>query len=164
MSPFGWHPPHLVNNTDTLSGEPALTRDSVGFWIFFLCFCVHLYFFISVSFWTPGDRRKFFLKFGKLLEVHMKLCVTELDFRRKIFFCPKIEKKGPKEAKNMVFSICWKIWWLIFTEFCTNPILGKVFVPEIWPKCSQPIRLQDFLINYISRINQWNSLIFCMLI
>ena len=31
MSPFGWNPPHLVDNTDTLSGGPALTRDSVGF-------------------------------------------------------------------------------------------------------------------------------------
>ena len=32
------------------------------------------------------------------------------------------------------------------------------------PKCSQPLRLQDFLINHISRTNKWNSLICCMLI
>ena len=38
MSPFGWHPPLLMDNTDTLSGEPALTRDSVGFIDFFFLF------------------------------------------------------------------------------------------------------------------------------
>ena len=31
MGPFGSYPPHLVDNTDTLSGGAALTRDSVGF-------------------------------------------------------------------------------------------------------------------------------------
>ena len=38
-------------------------------------------------------------------------------FSGKIFFCPKIGKKCPKWAKNRVFSIYWKIWSLIFTEF-----------------------------------------------
>ena len=32
------------------------------------------------------------------------------------------------------------------------------------PKCSQTIRLQNFSINHICRTNQWNSLIFYMLI
>ena len=76
--------------------------------------------------------------------------------------------------KYRVFWIYWKVWWLIFIEFSLlwNFILFAVFLHKyhIWknyhvrPKCSQPIRLQDFLIRYISRINQWNSLIFCMLI
>ena len=44
------------------------------------------------------------------------------------------------------------------------PYLGKFWFLRYGPKCSQPIRLQDFLINHISRTNQWNSLIFCMLI
>ena len=38
-------------------------------------------------------------------------------FREKKIFCPKIGKKGPKWAKTRVFSIYWKIWSLIFTEF-----------------------------------------------
>ena len=45
----------------------------------------------------------------------MKLCMTE--FSEKNLFCPKIWKKGPKWAKTRVFSIYWKIWSLIFTEF-----------------------------------------------
>ena len=31
MSPLGRHLPHLVDNTDTVSGGPALTTDIVGF-------------------------------------------------------------------------------------------------------------------------------------
>ena len=47
MSPFGGHPLHLVDNTDTLSGGPALARGSVGFLIFFSLFlcpsvCLHV--------------------------------------------------------------------------------------------------------------------------
>ena len=38
MSLFGCNPPHLVDNTDTLSGRPALTRGSVGFTDFFFFF------------------------------------------------------------------------------------------------------------------------------
>ena len=41
--------------------------------------------------------------------------------------------------------------------------LGKLFL-RYGPKCSQPIRFHDFLNNHISRINQWNRLLFCMLI
>ena len=48
MSPFGWHPPHLVNNTDILSGGPALTRESVGFLDFLFVFVpCKLYIFVS---------------------------------------------------------------------------------------------------------------------
>ena len=60
--------------------------------------------------------------------------------------------------ENLYFLLC--SW--------TNLILWKFFIPEIWvkngSKCFQPNRLQDFLINHISKTNQWNSLIFCMLI
>ena len=31
-----------------------------------------------------------------VLETDMKLCVTELDFFKKIFCCPKKWEKGPK--------------------------------------------------------------------
>ena len=49
MSPLGWHPPHLVDNTDTpYLGGPALTTDIVGFFIFLL-FCVHSFANVSVT-------------------------------------------------------------------------------------------------------------------
>ena len=41
------------------------------------------------------------------------------------------------------------------------PYLGKFWFLRYGQKCSQPIRLQDFVINHFSRTN---SLIFCMLI
>ena len=47
---------------------------------------------------------------------------------------------------------------------CTNSILGKFLFLRYEPKCSQPVRSHDFLINHISRTNHWNNLIFCMLI
>ena len=34
----------------------------------------------------------FVLSFGMVLETHMKLCVTELDFPENIFFVPNIGK------------------------------------------------------------------------
>ena len=40
--------------------------------------------------------------------------------------------------------------------------MGTILFLRYGPKCSQPIKLEDFLINYISRTIQWNSLIFCM--
>ena len=49
MSPFGWHPLHLVGNTDTLSEGPAFTRGSVGFLDFFLFLCPARFTFWSVS-------------------------------------------------------------------------------------------------------------------
>ena len=42
--------------------------------------------------------------------------------------------------------------------------MGKFFFLRYTPKCSQPIRLQVFLISHISRTNQWNSLLLCKLI
>ena len=47
MSPLGWHPRHLVDNTDTVSGGPALTTYIVGFFRFLL-FCVHKFAYVSV--------------------------------------------------------------------------------------------------------------------
>ena len=53
---------------------------------------------------------------------------------------------------------------LIFNEnsYCCVPAqipyLEKYLFLRYGPKCSQSIRLQDFLINLISRTNQWNFL------
>ena len=101
----------------------------------------------------------------------MKLCVTESDFLEKIFSPSKLGKW----AKNRVFWIYWKIWHyflpnLLYNEYLfavflhKSHITGNFFSLRYSPKCSQPIRSQDFLINHISRTKQWNSLIFCMLI
>ena len=37
-----------------------------------------------------------------MLETHMKLCMTELDFPGK-FFCPKNGENGPKMGQNQSF-------------------------------------------------------------
>ena len=50
------------------------------------------------------------------LENYMKLCMTEPEFLEKKF-PPENWENGPKQAKNMVFWIYWKIWSLIFTKF-----------------------------------------------
>ena len=105
---------------------------------------------------------------------YMKLCMTA-RFSVKSFFGQKIWKMDQKMGQNRVLWIYSKIWSLIFTEFCNKNLycllcsctilyLGKYLFPRYGPISSQPIRLQDFLINYISRTNRWNSLIFFMLI
>ena len=118
----------------------------------------------------------FFFKFGMVLESHVKLCVTEPDFLGKCFFPSKIGKMDLKWANNRVFfnlleNLVINFYWIwsimkIYIICCVPaqiPYLGKFLFLRYGPKCSQPIRLQDFLINHISRTNQWNSLIFYML-
>ena len=69
---------------------------------------------------------------------------------------------------NLVINFFWM--WSIMKVYtiCSIlpqiPYLGKTWFLRYWPKCFRPIRLQDFLINYISRTKWWKSLIFCMLI
>ena len=67
-----------------------------------------------------------------MLETHLKLCMTELDFPEKFFY-----------YDNIICCVSAQI-----------PFLGKFLFSRYGPKCSQPIRLQDFLINHISRANQ----------
>ena len=50
MSPFGWHPPHLVDNTDTLYLGDQIDNRQCWFFKIFLCFCVQQFAFMSVSF------------------------------------------------------------------------------------------------------------------
>ena len=93
---------------------------------------------MSVSFWTPAVTRRSYkigsvtpsvllsrdflgivsLVFSKISHsARNSYKVVHDSFLRKNVFCPKIGKKGLKWAKTMVFSIYWKIWTLIFTEF-----------------------------------------------
>ena len=53
--------------------------------------------------------------------------------------------------------------YIIYWVPAQYPYQGKFLFQRYWPKCSELIRLQDFLINHISKTNQRNSLIFCML-
>ena len=117
----------------------------------------------------------FFLNFGIVLQSYVKLFVTELVFPGKFFF-PKNWENGPKTGQkqgffnwleNLAINFYW-IWSVIkIYIICCVPALikhlGKFLFLRYEPKCSQPIRLQDFLINHISRTNQWNSRIFYML-
>ena len=116
----------------------------------------------------------FFLNFSIVLETHLKLCMTA-GFSRKIFPL-KLENRpkiGQKQGflnllKNFVIDFFWicsimKIY-IICSVPTQIPYLGKNFFQRCGPKCCEPIRLQDFLINHIFRTNRWNSLIFYMLI
>ena len=85
---------------------------------------------------------QFFLNFGMVLESHMKLCMTELDFPEKIFWT-KNQKNGPetgffefieKFGHQYLLKLFYdqNIYYLLCS--CTNPLSGKIFVPEIWAK------------------------------
>ena len=93
-------------------------------------------------------------------------------FSGKKFFAPKLRKKaqnGPKTGffqllEDLVITFYW-IWSImeIYIICCVPaqiPYLGKFLFLRYGPKCSQPMRLHDFLIDHISRTNLWNSLIF----
>ena len=45
---------------------------------------------------------------------------------------------------------------IIYCVSAQIPCLIKFLFLGYGPKCSQPIRLQNFLINHISKTNQWN--------
>ena len=86
-----------------------------------------------------------------VLETH-KLCVTEPIFL--------------KILKYLIISFYW------INSIMKNDIiscvpaqisyLGKFLFLRYGPQCSQSIQLPDFLVNHISKTNQWKSLILCM--
>ena len=109
----------------------------------------------------------FFLNFGMVQETHMKLCVTVLDFPEKFFLPPKLGKWTKNEPTGFFEFIEKYGYWFLLNFFIKNiyiicfvppqiPYLGKFLFLKYGPKCSKPMRLQDFLINHISRINQWS--------
>ena len=61
MSPLGWHPPHLVDNTDTLYLGDQHWQSTVLVFFRFLFFCIHLFAYVSVtlcvtgSVWSPSQ-------------------------------------------------------------------------------------------------------------
>ena len=103
------------------------------------------------------------------------VCDSQI-FQKKFFLPPKLRNWAKNEPitgflnilKNFVIYFYWICSIMKMNVICyvpaQIPYLGKFWFLRYEPKCSQPIRLQDFLINHISRINWWNSLIFCLLI
>ena len=88
-------------------------------------------------------------------------------FSRTNFSTPKIEKRPKTGPFEDIENFCHKFLLNLFCSehvyyllcSCTSAIFGKNIL-RYGPKCPQPIRLQDFFINHISRTNHWNSLIF----
>ena len=75
--------------------------------------------------------------FGIVLETHMKLCMTVLNFPKKNFFAPKMVQKLKfiekcKKLKN------------IENSSCTNPIFGDSLVHEIWAKMFSANKIEGF--------------------
>ena len=101
-----------------------------------------------------------FSKFWYDARIHMKFSLTAE-------FSPKIGKMGQKQGflnllKNYAINFSWicsvmKIY-IICCVPARIPYLGKFWFLRYGPKCSQPIRLQDFLFNHISKTNQWNGI------
>ena len=110
-----------------------------------------------------------------VVETHMKLCMTEPDLSEKCLLqkLGKWTKNGPKIwffefiekfCHQFLLSYFIKKTYIICCVPAQTSCLGKCLFLRYGPKYSQPIRLQDFLINDISRTNQLNSLIICTLI
>ena len=88
-----------------------------------------------------------------VLETYMKLYLTEPDFWGKKC-CPKNWENEPKMCQIWSYICSIMKFCIICCVPAQIPYLRKLLFLKYWPKCSQPIRLQDFLINDISRKNQ----------
>ena len=119
--------------------------------------------YLSKSF--HGIVSLFFSKFWHGARIPWEVVCDRAGFLGKNFFAPKIGKMGQKQGFfNLLESFVINFYWIwsimkIYIICCVPaqiPYLGKFLFLRYGPKCSQPIRLQDFLINHISRTNQWN--------
>ena len=111
----------------------------------------------------------FFSKFLCGARNQYEVVCDRAGFSGKKIFAPKIGKMNQKWAKNsfvffyLLKNLVINFYWICFIMktyivSCVPvqiPYLGKILFLRYGPKCSQPIRLQDFLINHISRKNQW---------
>ena len=109
-----------------------------------------------------------------VLEAYIKLYMIQPDFLEINFLCQNRKcENGPKMGQkqgflNLLKTFVINFYWIcsimkIYIIYCVSAqtlYLGKCLFPRYGQKCSQPIRLQDFLMNHISRTDQWNSLIF----
>ena len=130
---------------------------------------VLLYFRLSRCF--LGIVSLVFLKFWHGARNPYEAVRDRARFPRKKFFLPpkigKLTRNGPKTGffnllENFVINFYWIYSIMKYIICCVPaqiPYLGKFSFLRYGPKCSQPVRLRDFLINHVSRTNQWNSLI-----
>ena len=89
---------------------------------------------------------EFFLNFVMVLETHIKLLVTGLDFPGGNVLPPKLgkcTKNGQKTrffefiekfGRGFVLNLFYNKNWYYLLCSCVNPIFGKVFIPKIWAK------------------------------
>ena len=100
-----------------------------------------------------------FSKFWHGARIPCEVVRDRVGFFGKKCFVPKIGKMGQKQvffqfigkfghqfSLNLIYNE--NLYYLLCP--CTNPISVKILFLRYGPKCSQPIRLQDFLINHIS--------------
>ena len=110
----------------------------------------------------------FYLELNMIWGTHVVVCMTELDFLKK-HFCHQNGENRPSLAffKCIERFSCFffSIWSIIKVYInCCMPeqisYLVKLWFLRYEPKCSWPIRLQDFYIKYISRTKWWQAWIF----
>ena len=80
-----------------------------------------------------------------VLEIHVKLCLTEPDL-------PEKSKIGKKQFFKYFEKFCHQsllnlfcnenLYYLLFS--CTNPLFGKILVPEIWTKMFSANQIAGF--------------------
>ena len=97
-----------------------------------------------------------------VLETYVKFCVTDQDFLEKYFLLPKIRKMDQKRSKTGFFEFIEKFGheflvklfykensnYLLYSF--TNPIFGKIFVPEIQTKMFSANQIAGFFSSTIS--------------
>ena len=103
-----------------------------------------------------------------MLETYMRLGVTEPGFLEKCFLSPKSGKWTKNGLRKGFFQFVKKfginVYW-IFTENLYYLLCSwKIFVPEIGTKIFWANQIAEFFNQAYLQTNQWNSLIFCMLI
>ena len=93
-----------------------------------------------------------------MLEIHIKLCVTEPDFPEKLVLSQNLGKWNKNGPKTGFFEFIERFghYFLLNLFYNENvyccvppqiPYLRKFLFLRYGPKYSQPIRLQDFLIQ-----------------
>ena len=100
---------------------------------------------------------QFFLNFGMVLETHMKLCMTELDFSGVKNLPLKLGKWTKNGLKTGLFDFVEKFsHQFLLNLFCieniyyflcsyTNPVFKKNFIPEIQAKMFLANQIAGFL-------------------
>ena len=95
-----------------------------------------------------------FSKLWIVLEINVKLQWQSHIFWKKLWFSKAIKKFVVVFFLHLIYNE--SLYYVLCS--CANLISQKKLFLRYGPKCSQPIRLQDFKSNCISRKKWWNSL------